>query len=176
MGSPSAELKDLQNPVYMGRQFFFPKEEGLVSSTLCSVHSEFSQMNHLDPACTGINGKKVTCLAEALLPKLGTVCRGTWGQHTVKRNPEYFITLQALLEAWHEVGFVFQCGLTPCSAPHPNGHPRPLHRAIKPHRKYTPSHATSTLDYTSTIIWSFQPLCFPHILHGSTCSQLKALP
>lgn len=136
---------------------FFPQEKWFWFPT----PSEFSQMNQSNPVCTGINGKKLCWVGS---PKLGSVCRRTQDQpsalqHKGKRNPEYFITLQALLGAWSvlpQVGIYVSVWphslLRTLPEPCPDGHPRPLHRAIKHHRKSTFSRPTSTLDYTSAII------------------------
>lgn len=149
---------------------FFPKKEaGLVSNTLYSAYSEFSQMNQSDPVCTGINGKDNTCSAGWGAPNWA-VCAGghrASPQHTVKRNSEYFITLQVLLEAWSVLargGIFVSVWPQPLLWAMPQWTPQTLHRTIKHHRKSTPSCTTSTLCYTSAIIWRFQTLfCPPYI-------------
>lgn len=123
-------------------------------------------------------GRAVTCSGSWVgSTKLGSVCRGTQGQpsalqHTVKRNPESFIScVRSLLSPGTGWGLCFSVASLP--ALYPDGHPRP--QAIKPQtegnktpektqkiRKFTSSCTTSTLYYTSAIIWrSFQALLFP---------------
>lgn len=121
-------------------------------------------------------GRAITCPVEVLLG--GECVQGDMGPalsspaHGKEKSRVFHHSAGDQLcqkpgQSWHEVGFVFQCDLSP------NGHPRPLHRAIKHHflrfiqKIHSQLHQLDPVLHICNNLKLSNPF-FPPIYHGVT--------